>query len=152
MLYLFFKWLHVLAAITALGSNITYGFWMNRAARTPQALVYILQTIKAIDSQLANRAYGALLITGVIMFYLGRWPLTTSWLITAILLYVIVGALGFFFFAPALRKQISVGETSGPQSEEYQAIARRSNLFGVITVVLVVIIVFLMVTKPRFWG
>jgi uncharacterized membrane protein len=33
MLYLLIKWLHVMAAITALGSNMAYGFWLARASR-----------------------------------------------------------------------------------------------------------------------
>jgi uncharacterized membrane protein len=125
---------------------------MNRASRTPETLVYTLQTIRTIDNRLANRAYAALLVTGLIMFYLGRWALTTSWLVIAIILYIIVALLGAFGFSPNLRKQISLAETAGPESGEYQAVARRSTIFGVITIVLVVIIVFLMVTKPQFWG
>jgi uncharacterized membrane protein len=152
MLYPIFKWLHILAAIAALGSNLTYGFWLSRAARSPGALVYTLQTIRAIDRQLANRGYGVLLVTGIVMVYLGRWALTTSWLIAALVLYVITGLLGFFAFAPTLRKQIQLAETGGLGSEEYQAIARRSTLLGVLTVTVVVVIVFLMVTKPHLWG
>lgn len=148
MLYLVFKWLHVLSAITALGSNITYGIWMSRAVQTPQVLVYTLQTIKSIDNQLANRAYGVLLITGLIMVYLGHWALFSFWLITALLLYLVVALLGFFVFAPSLRKQINLAETVGVDSQEYRAAARRSTMLGVLTIVIVVIIVFLMVVKP----
>ena len=152
MLYLVFKWLHVLSAIIALGSNITYGFWLARAAQTPQVLVFTLQTIKDIDNRLANRAYGVLLITGLIMVYLGHWALAMSWLIIALVLYVVVGLLGFFAFAPNLRKQINIAETSGVDSQEYRAVAQRSTTLGVLTIIIVVIIVFLMVAKPTLWG
>lgn len=152
MLYLVFKWLHVLSAITALGSNITYGIWLSRAAQTPQALVYTLQTIRIIDNRLANRAYGVLLITGLIMVYIGRWAITTSWLITALVLYVVVGLLGFFAFAPNMRKQISIAETAGADLQEYWAASQRAAMLGVLTIIIVVIIVFLMVVKPNLWG
>jgi uncharacterized membrane protein len=152
MLYPIFKWLHILAAIVALGSNITYGFWLSRAAHFPETLVYTLQTIRAIDRQLANRGYIALLITGVVMVYLGHWALTSSWLITALVLYIVTAFLGFIAFAPTLRRQIQLAETGGVDSMEYQATARRSTLLGVVTVAVVVGIVFLMVTKPHLWG
>ncbi|MDD5371034.1 MAG: DUF2269 family protein [Anaerolineaceae bacterium] len=152
MPYLIFKWFHVLAAIVALGSNITYGFWLSRSARSPKALIYTLQTIRAIDNKLANPGYGVLLITGIIMAYLGRWALTTSWLIVSLVLYGLTGLLGFFAFGPTLRKQIQYAETGALDSVEYRAIAQRSTLFGVVTVAVVVVIVFLMVTKPHLWG
>lgn len=152
MLYPVFKWIHVLSAIAALGSNFTFAIWLVRASRTPQALVYTLQTIKLIDERLANRAYGLLLITGLIMVFLGSWALTTTWLITALVLYLVVGTLAFFGFRPALHKQIRLAETSGPQSAEYREAARRVAVFGAITVMLVVTIVFLMVTKPQLWA
>ena len=114
--------------------------------------MYTLQSIRAIDRQLANRGYGVLLITGIIMVYLGRWALTTSWLIVSLVLYVVTGLLGFFAFGPTLRKQIQLAETDGVDSMEYHAVAQHSTLLGVVTVAVVVVIVFLMVTKPHLWG
>lgn len=152
MVYLIFKWIHVLSAIAALGANITYGVWLGAAARNPQSLGFTLQTIKEIDNRLANRAYGLLLVTGVIMFFLGRWALNTSWLIIALILYLVVGVVGFAGFTPNLRKQINIAETAGPSSAEYRASAQRTTTFGVATIVLVAIIVFLMVAKPHIWG
>jgi uncharacterized membrane protein len=152
MLYIVIKWLHILSAITALGSNITYGFWMARASRTKENLVFTLKTIQALDRAIANRGYIALLITGLLMFFLGRWPVTTSWLDIALVLYGFVALLGFLAYAPTLRKQIQLAEMNGVDSSEYRATARRSNLLGIITIVIVAIIVLLMVTKPTFWG
>ncbi len=152
MLYSIFKCLHILSAIVALGSNITYGFWLSSASRAPQSLVFTLKTIKALDNRLANRAYGVLFLTGIIMIYLGRWALASFWLITALVLYFGVALLGVFIFAPTLRKQINLAETSGPESSEYQAVARRATTLGILTISIVVIIVFLMVAKPHLWG
>jgi uncharacterized membrane protein len=152
MAYSLIKWVHVLSAIAALGANLTYSVWISRAAGAPQSLVYTLQSIRYIDNRLANRAYILLLLTGLIMVYMGRWMLTTSWLITALVLYVIVALLGAFVYSRTLRSQIELAETTGPGTEEYQALARRSNLYGAITIGIVVIIVFLMVVKPHLFG
>ena len=72
MLFPILKWLHILAAITAVGSNHTYGIWLTRAARNPEALPFTLRGIKLIDDRLANPAYGLLIITGLTMVFLVR--------------------------------------------------------------------------------
>ncbi len=152
MLYLTFKWLHILSAILALGSNLTYRFWLSRATRFPETLVYTLRSIQALDRALANRGYAALLVTGITMFVLGHWPLTTSWLVVALVLYVTVAVLGALVFAPAMRKQIQLAEEGGVDSVEYRSVAQRTAQLGMLTIAIVIIIVFLMVFKPHFWG
>jgi uncharacterized membrane protein len=67
MLYVLLKWLHVLAAIVAVGSNITYGMWMTHASRNPESLPFTLHGIQLIDDRVANPAYGVLLVTGLLM-------------------------------------------------------------------------------------
>jgi uncharacterized membrane protein len=152
MWYVIFKWLHILAAIAALGSNMTYGVWLGRVARDPQALLFTLRTIKIIDDRLANPAYGMSLITGLVLVFLGNWSLTTPWLMTALVLYGAAILLGFFGYTPILRQQIQLAETAGPQSEAYARVARRGTMIGIILAIIVVAIVFLMVVKPSLWG
>lgn len=43
MEYLFVKWVHILAAITAVGANVTYGVWLTRARANPEALPFVLR-------------------------------------------------------------------------------------------------------------
>ena len=66
MLYLFVKWLHVLAAITALGSNITYEFWLTRAAREPAVPPFTLRGIKLLDDRIANPACGGVVVIAMV--------------------------------------------------------------------------------------
>ena len=70
--YLILKWIHVLAAITALGANITYGVWIGRAGGQPETLAFALRGVKFIDDRIANPAYGLLLVTGLGMAWVGR--------------------------------------------------------------------------------
>ena len=151
-LLLIVKWIHVLAAIAAVGANITYGIWISRAAREPNALPFVLRSINVIDSRLANPCYGLLLLTGLIMAYLVPIPLTTPWLLTAIVLYVLAAFLGVFAYAPIMREQRKHLETGGFGSPVYQAAARRGTLMGILVTVDVILIVFLMVVKPALWG
>lgn len=153
MLYPIIKWLHILAAITAVGSNISYGIWISRASRRPEALPFTLGGIRLIDNRVANPAYGLLLVTGLLMVFVGRLPLlTTPWLLTALILYALLVLIGLFGYTPTLKQQIQLLESKGSTSSEYQAVARRSTTLGVVLVVLAVAIVFLMVVKPPLWA
>ena len=152
MAYLLLKWLHVFSAIVAVGANVTYGIWLTRAGLNPEALPFTLRGIKLIDDRLANPAYGLLLITGLLMTYVAGLPLTTSWLLTALVLYVFVALIGFFGYTPTLRRQIEVLDREGQSSTNYQTLARRGRMLGIVLAVLVTVIIFLMVVKPGLWG
>ena len=150
--YLLLKWIHVLMAITAFGANITYGLWLTRAAREQQHLAFALRGVKALDDRVANPAYGFLLLTGLAMVYLGRIPWTTPWLLTSLILYVILVVIAAAGYTPTLRRQIASLDAGGPNSPEYQKLDARGMRLGIVLAVIVVIIVFLMVTKPALWG
>jgi uncharacterized membrane protein len=147
-LYVILKWLHVLLAIAAVGTNLTYGVWLGRAARDPAVLPFALRGVKVLDDRIANPAYGLLLVTGLAMVYVGSWSLTTPWILIALVLFVVVVLIGALGFTPTLREQIRLAEETGPASPEYQALSRRGTGLGIVLAVLVVVIVFLMVVKP----
>jgi uncharacterized membrane protein len=149
--YALIKWLHVLAAITALGANLTYGVWLSLASRDQSSLAFALRGIRFLDNRIANPAYGLLLVTGLLTVYVGGLPLSTPWILVALVLYVITVLVGILGFSPALRRQITFAESHGPSSPEYQQAARQGLQFGILTIALVVAIVFLMVVKPALW-
>jgi uncharacterized membrane protein len=152
MLFLIIKWIHVLSAIAAVGANITYGIWIARASKEPKFLPFVLRNIKLIDDRVANPCYGLLLLTGLTMAFLAPIPLKTPWLLTGLTLYVIAGLLGAFGFTPIVKQQIQLLDSEGIDSPNYQAIAKKATLLGILVGVDVVIIVFLMVVKPALWG
>lgn len=146
------KFVHVLLAITAVGSNITYGLWLGRAARDPQHLGYVLRGVKFLDDRVANPAFALLFVTGVAMIYLGNVPWETPWLATAVALYVLLIIGGLFGYTPLLRRQIATLQARGLESAEYKAVEGRARLVGISLGVLILVILFLMVTKPALWG
>ena len=152
MVFLLIKWIHILSAITAVGANITYGMWIARASREPKVLPFVLRNIHWIDSRVANPCYGLLLLTGLSMAFLLPIPLTTPWLSTALVLYVIAALLGILAYAPVVRRQIQILEAKGFDSPDYHAVAKQSTIFGILVGIDVIIIVFLMVVKPALWG
>jgi len=152
MLFLLIKWIHVLSAITAVGANVTYGIWIGRASREPNVLPFVLRNIRLIDQRIANPCYGLLLLTGLTMAFMTRLPLTTPWLLTALILYAIAALLGIVVYAPISRRQMRLLESEGFESPEYRSVAKQSTWLGILVTIDVVIIVFLMVVKPALWG
>ncbi len=148
--YLPLKLVHVLSAIVAVGTNVTYFVWLAAMkGRSQSEQSFALQTIKALDSRLANPAYGILPLTGVIMVLVSDGlGFTTFWILAAIGLYVLVGVFAGLFFAPSLRRQTELVATEGAGSGAYEAAARRTRGAGLITMLPVAGILYLMVLKP----
>jgi hypothetical protein len=148
--YLPLKLVHVLSAIVAVGTNVTYFVWLVAMRGRSQAEQgFALQTIKALDSRLANPAYGILPLTGVVMILVADVvEFTTFWIIAAIVLYALVGVIAGVFFAPSLRRQTELVATDGSASGAYEAAARRTRTTGLITMLPVAGILYLMVLKP----
>ena len=148
-LFMIVKFLHILLAIIAVGFNASYGVWLARLAREPvPTQAFVLRGLKRLDDWFANPAYVLLAVTGVTMVFVGELRFTTFWIAGGIVLWAIAVALGFFVYTPMLRHQISALETSGPESEDYRRYASNARFIGILLAVIVVVIVFLMVTKP----
>jgi uncharacterized membrane protein len=147
--------LHVLGAIAGLGTNLTFGAIMAIGERTGgHARVFAIRTIQTLDRRLANPAYMAQLVTGLVLVWLLKIDLfETSWLLLGLGLYVAVAVLGVTVYGPVLRRQAALAEgfaaDGGPVSTEYREVAHRSAMLGVLATVTVVVIVVLMVTKPQ---
>ncbi len=150
-LYLILKYMHVLLAIVAVGANATYGAWLALGAREPQHLRVVLRGIQSLDNRIATPAYGLLLVTGLAMLAVSPLSVRTPWVTAALILYALVVTLALTGFTPALRRQIRAVEAEGPQSEAYRRAAFAARTQGTPVVILVLIIIFLMVTKPALW-
>jgi uncharacterized membrane protein len=147
-LYDLIKYVHVLAAITAVGLNLSYGVWLTLGERSPENRVFVLRTVKRLDDWLANPAYVLLLLSGLGMVWVGSLALTTTWIAVALVLYVALVIIGLGVFSRSLSRQISVLASGAVDGATYAAINRRTTVSGVILVLIALAIVFLMVVKP----
>lgn len=145
---LILKFIHIMSAITAVGSNVTYGVWNMRAAQDPSHTSFALKGIKFIDDRIANPAYGVLLLTGLLMVFLGNWKITSLWIIVALVLFAAVAVIGFGFFSPLLKTQIRLADSGDTTSAEFHRLAARSRTIGPILGLIVIVIVVMMVFKP----
>jgi uncharacterized membrane protein len=152
LLFVILKWVHVLAAITAVGLNMSYGIWLARAARNPEHLPFTLRGIKILDDRMANPAYGLLLITGLAMVFTTPIPFMTPWLLTGFILFIAVALIGILGYSRTLKKQIALVEAGSAGTAEYQAVSSLARLQGILLAALVIAITFLMVVKPPLWA
>jgi len=149
--YLILKWIHVLLAITAVGANITYGVWLPLATREPQHLGFALRGVRVLDNRVANPAYALLLITGMALTGAGRIPISTPWVLTGLVLWVILVVIAAARYTPTLRRQIQALDAGGPTSPEYRRLAATGTRVGILLLIIAVAIVFVMVAKPALW-
>jgi uncharacterized membrane protein len=145
--YLVFKFLHILAAIVAVGSNITYGVWSVRSANDPAHLGFALKGVKFLDDRIANPAYGVLLVTGLVMVFM-QWKITALWIVIALILFAAIVVLAVGFYSPLLKNQIRLVEAGQTSSPEYARLAGLSRRFGPGLGIIVLVILVMMVFKP----
>jgi uncharacterized membrane protein len=145
--YSLLKFVHVLLAITAVGSNITYAAWNARGAMEPQHLSFALRGIKFIDNRVANPAYGLLLITGLTLVAVGQWGFK-GWIVAALILFVALIVVAIGFYSRVTNRQIKVLEAEGESSPAYRQVESQARLYGIISGVIALAIVFIMVVKP----
>lgn len=150
--YFVLKWLHILLAIAAVGSNLTYAIWIRRAEGSSQALPFTLRGIKLIDDRIANPAYVLILLTGIAMAVNADFPLTTPWIMVALILWFVMLLTGLFGYSPTLNKQIELAEQLGPDDPQYKAVAGRAMWMGIVLGLVVLVIIYLMVFQPVLWG
>jgi uncharacterized membrane protein len=146
-----FKLIHILAVISAVGANLTYAFWLGRAGRDGDQLVFVIESIRRLDRRVANPSYIVAAIAGACVVITGPFHFESAWLLTAIAIYVLVAVLGISVYAPAVRVQLALARTA-PESDAYAAAARRSRLLGLLVTLMVLLIVALMVVKPVLWA
>lgn len=145
--YLWLKLIHVLAAIVAVGSNVTYFVWFARAKREAEPNPQILDGIKTLDARLANPAYVVLPLTGILMVLDRDLGFTTFWILAAIILYVAMGVIAGALFSPSLRRLVEVSR-SAAEPGSYAAEVRRTTMTGLLTMVPIAAILYMMVMKP----
>jgi hypothetical protein len=145
--YTLLKFVHVLLAIIAVGSNITYGVWNGLAAREPVHLPFAVRGIAFIDRRVANPAYGLLLITGLALLAAGKWGFR-GWVIVALVLFALLIVVAIGFYSRVVRQQIQALETEGQASAAYKGLTGQATTYGVVSLVLALAIVFMMVVKP----
>ena len=91
-----------------------------------------------MEMQHVNPSYVVVGITGLALVDRSGWDFTTPGVITSIVVFLVVAAIGGAVYAPLLRRQIALAEENDAGSAEYRRLDRRGNLIGLASAALVV--------------
>jgi len=155
--YEFSVFLHITAVMVGLGSTfalaITFPVAMALDARH---LPYVHRLSLALSRWFATPALVVVLVTGFYQVSERDWNLGDFWLSATLAIVIALGGIIGAYFIPTDRRlgamverEIEAAGTGElVLSEEYQRASRTEGIVGAVTGLLLVIAVFLMVTKP----
>ncbi len=154
-LFYFLLFLHALGAIVAYGPGFASMVVGPMVAKEPQYANFYARTQVATGRAIVTPVAISMAVTGVALIAVKGWSNVTAgkhWLELAILLYIVSVVVAMAVQAPAGRKLVALTSQppapgAGP-SPEIRAAAGRVRKGGMILSALVVVIAFLMVTKP----
>jgi uncharacterized membrane protein len=155
--YEFSVFLHITAVVIGFGAtfaeSITFPVAMTMDKRH---LPYVHRLQRAINQWLAGPALLVILLTGFYQVSDADFDFGDFWLSASMTIIIILAALQGGFFIPEDRRLQAMAErdiaASGAgeitMSEDYMKRSRREGIVGALAGLLVVIAIYLMVTKP----
>jgi uncharacterized membrane protein len=154
-LFLILLYLHILGAIVAFGPGFAAMVVGPMVAKEPQHANFYARTQMAAAMKVITPVALSMAVTGLAMILYRGWGNIVGsqhWLEVGIVLYVVAVVLAMTVQAPAGRKLVQLTSQppapGTPPDPEIPATARRVRLAGMTMAGLVMVIAFLMVTKP----
>ncbi|HZB75503.1 MAG TPA: DUF2269 family protein [Solirubrobacteraceae bacterium] len=145
--------IHVTAVVVGFGATFAEAVMFPVAQKLdPRHLPYVHRLQLAINRRLATPALLVVIVTGIYQVSEGDWSFGDPWISVTFLIVIVIGGLLGAYFVPSDRRlgaqvERDLAETGAP-SESYLAGARKQGAIGGLTGFLLVLAIFLMVTKP----
>ena len=144
--------LHVSAVVVGFGATFAEAIMFPVAMKAGvRHLPYVHKLQLAINQRLATPAMVIIILTGLYQTS-ERWDWDVLWINATFAIVIVIGGLLGGYFIPADRRRAAQSERelaeTGEVSEDYLRQARREGMVGALTGVLLIVAVFLMVTKP----
>jgi uncharacterized membrane protein len=152
--YFILKFLHVIGATVLLGTGAGIAFFMLLAHRTGNVALIagVARIVVIADYVFTATAVVAQPITGVLLARSVGYPLTQGWIVASIALYLFTGA----FWLPVVWMQARMrtlsaqaAEQGTPLPAEYHRLFRWWFAFGFPAFAAVLLIFWLMITRPE---
>lgn len=147
---------HVLGATVLFGTGAGIAFFMVMADRTrdPALIAHVASTVVIADMLFTATAVVLQPITGAWLALEVGWPLTESWIVLSLALYVVTG----LFWLPVVVIQIRLRDLArqaaaagAPLSDRYRYLYRVWFACGFPAFFAVATIFWLMLSKPTLW-
>ncbi len=145
--YLLVKFVHVFVAITLVGGATGVGFAQRLAARQPGQLGFVLQIAQRYYRSLFGPGLILLMISGFWMAATG-WRLDLFWIRAALVITAVVLILMYALELPNYGRLARATELETTPSADGRRAARIAQISGGIGSLLIVLVIWLMVTKP----
>lgn len=152
--YLLLKTVHILSSTLLFGTGLGTAFhgWMANRSGDAGARRVVNRNVVLADWLFTTPAVIVQPVTGVWLAQLAGFPLTTGWLAASIALYLIVGACWLPVVGIQIRMRRIADATPAemPLPAHYFQLSRMWFLLGWPAFIGVIVIFWLMVTKPEF--
>jgi uncharacterized membrane protein len=149
--------IHVAAVVVGFGATFAESILFPVAMKAGvQHLPYVHRVQLAINQRLAGPALLVIVLTGIYQTIDGDWEFGSFWISATFAIAIALGALNGAYFIPTDRKlapmvEAEIAAAGGGEvalSEDYLRRARNEGILGGVAGLLVLLAIFLMVTKP----
>lgn len=150
-------WVHVSAVVVGLGTTFVGAVSFPLAMRAGvRHLPYAHELQLVISQRITGPAFALIILTGIYQTIDADWGFGSFWISATFLILIVLGGINGGYLIPADRRLGAQAEREvaaagdGPvtMSEDYQRQVRTEGIVGGVTGLLIVIAIFLMVTKP----
>lgn len=151
------RWMHVLGASVLFGTGIGIAFFMLLAHRSGNPAVIAHTAGVVVIADTVFTAVAAILqpVTGVLLAMAVGWSLREPWILLSIALYVLVGVC----WLPVVRIQIRLRDLAqhalaegAPLPEAYHKGFRLWFALGIPAFLTMLVLFWVMLTRPVLWG
>jgi uncharacterized membrane protein len=154
--YFDLKFLHIIGSAVLLGTGAGIAFFMLMAHRSKDAAVIagVARIVVIADFLFTATAVVAQPVTGILLANVQNYPLTSSWIVASLVLYVVIGMfwLPVVYFQMRIRDiAMTAVEQRKPLPPDYYWYYRIWFAFGFPAFFSILIIFWLMIARPRLW-
>ena len=153
-MYAILKFIHVFGVVLFVGNIITAALWKTRADRSGDLATVAFAQRTVVLADWAFTVPGVLLVVigGYAMAARRPWPLHgLHWLEWGQGLFWVSALIWAFILLPTQRRLVGVSEEArrtGTLPPEFDRLTKRWTMWGGIATLLLLIVLYLMVTKP----
>jgi uncharacterized membrane protein len=153
MEYVIVKWLHILSSTLLFGTGLGSAFYMFFASRTrdARAVAVVVRYVVIADWAFTTPTIILQPLTGFYLVHLIGLPLTSTWIVASIGLYLLAGAC----WLPVVWMQIRMRDMArqsaaadGALPDRYWRFLRWWVALGIVAFLALVAVFYLMVAKP----
>ncbi|MBY0531073.1 MAG: DUF2269 domain-containing protein [Xanthobacteraceae bacterium] len=156
MAYFDLKFLHIIGSAVLLGTGAGIAFFMVMAHRSKDVAVIagVARIVVIADFVFTATAVIVQPITGILLADVQNYPLTSSWIVASLVLYVFIG----MWWLPVVYFQIRIRDIAAKAVAENRALPadyywyyRVWFAFGFPAFFSVLLIFWLMIARPQLW-